>query len=306
MRHNTFEPSKFGYAKLKMHPSTLINVTLLCFLNASFMIAGTVLNSVVIISLWKSSQLRKKLCYFMILVLSSFDLALVIIVQPLLILSTILWSKKIYHAEIERMRIYTSALLEGFSTFALLTLNIERCLALSRPFFHQTAVTKGKLLFFQALQVIIVISLMLLSFLVDGLIIATVYLLSFLFALAVLNYKMLTIAKSKREDELRVAPDRPATPDNRGRHKKRMRNLKSVSTCTLVVGCFFICSIPKSIFGTWSYTSKTPINDRQWILFYIWASTFICMNSTFNCLIFFWRNSILRCEGMKILKCSET
>ena len=281
-----------------------MNTLLLCLLNASFMVAGIVLNSVVIISLWRSSQLRKKLCYFMIIVLSCFDLALVTFVQPLLILSTILWSIESYRSEIEFMRIYTSSLLEDFSMFALLTLNIERYLALTRPFFHQTVVTKGRLALFQLLQIIIVVSLMLFSFLVNGLVIATVYLLSFLFALCFLNYKMLMIAKSKREGELRIAPDRPETPDNQ--EKQKRRNFKTISTCTLVVGCFFICSIPKSIFGTWSYTSKTPVSDQQWILFYIWASTFICMNSTFNSLIFFWRNSILRREGMKILKCSGT
>jgi hypothetical protein len=26
------------------------------------------------------------------------------------------------------------------------------------------------------------------------------------------------------------------------------------------------------------------------------------MNSTFNCLIFFWKNKILRTEGMKLIK----
>jgi hypothetical protein len=26
------------------------------------------------------------------------------------------------------------------------------------------------------------------------------------------------------------------------------------------------------------------------------------MNSTFNCLIFFWKNNILRTEGMKVIK----
>ena len=58
------------------------------------MVAGIFLNSVVIISLWRSSQLRKKLCYFMILVLSCFDLAVVTITHPLLIVSTIYFSRR--------------------------------------------------------------------------------------------------------------------------------------------------------------------------------------------------------------------
>ena len=67
-----------------MSPSALIHAILLCLLNASFLVAGIILNSVVIISLRRSSKLRKKLCYFMIFILSRFDLAAVIIVQPVL------------------------------------------------------------------------------------------------------------------------------------------------------------------------------------------------------------------------------
>jgi hypothetical protein len=74
----------------------------LCMINIIFMVAGIFLNSVVIISLWISSQFRKKLCYFMILVLSCFDLAVTV----------------------------------------LFTLNVERFLALMCPFFHQASVTK--------------------------------------------------------------------------------------------------------------------------------------------------------------------
>ena len=69
-----------------MHISTLINAVLLCLLNASFMTVGVVSNSVVIVSLWRSSQLRKKLRYFMILVLSCFDLAVVAVCHPLVMI----------------------------------------------------------------------------------------------------------------------------------------------------------------------------------------------------------------------------
>jgi hypothetical protein len=49
-------------------------------------------------------------------------------------------------------------------------------------------------------------------------------------------------------------------------------------------------------------TSEMPLYDRQVVLFHLWVDTFASMNSTFNCLIFFWRNSILRLEGMNIVK----
>ena len=309
VQQNSFRPAKHDKIRNKymMHPTVLINAILLCLVNTSVMVVGIILNSTVIVSLWRSPQLRKKLCYFTIFVLSCFDLGVVAIVQPLLMVSTILWSMQIYSAQIQTTRIHTSVHLFGFSMFALLTLNIERFLALTRPFFHQTAVTKRKLALFLPLQMITGIALSLLWLSCSkGMfchsIFITVFLLLFLFILAFLNYKMLVIVKSKRQDELHVAPARLETPENQERQKGRSRNFKNISTCCLAVVCFFWFSFPQTIFGIWSYTLKLPMNDRRRILFDIWASTFVCMNSTLNCVIFFWRNSILRREGVKILK----
>ena len=228
-----------------MHPSTLIHAILLCFLNTFFMLIGIILNSAVIISLWRSSQLRKKMYCFTIFVLSCFDLGVVAIVQPLLMLSTILWSMQMYSAQIETTRICMDLLLVGSSMFALLTLNIERFLALTRPFFHQTAVTKGKLVLFLAIQIITGVALLLLGLFylkakIYFFVLIAVFLLLLLFILAFLNYKMLVIVKSKREDELRVAPARSETPENQERQKRRKRNFKNISTCCLAVGFFFL------------------------------------------------------------------
>jgi hypothetical protein len=266
------------------------------------MVAGILLNAVVIISLRRASQLQKKLCYFMILVLSCFDLVVVAIAHPLLILSTILWSMEIYHGEIEVTRVYTTTLLGGFSMFALLTLTIERFLALTYPFFHQTAVTKKGLLFFQAFLVTTTVSVSQLVHLYEKTVdvLTAVFILFFLFVFVCLNYKMFIIAKSKRNDE-RVFPTGTATSRNQER-KRRKLNFKNISTCSLAVGCFFVCSFPRIIYSAARFTSNMPFYNRQILLFNIWSVTSLFMNSTFNCLIFFWRNSILRREGMKIAK----
>ena len=44
----------------------MVSASFLCVFNVAFMIAGIFLNSVVIISLRRSSQLRKKLCHFVL------------------------------------------------------------------------------------------------------------------------------------------------------------------------------------------------------------------------------------------------
>jgi hypothetical protein len=43
------------------------------------------------------------------------------------------------------------------------------------------------------------------------------------------------------------------------------------------------------------------LSDKQFLLFSLWSGTFTSLNSTFNCVTFFWRNSVLRREGMKIV-----
>ena len=287
-----------------MDSSTFINALLLCLLNASFMVAGTFLNSVVIISLWRSSQLRTKLCYFTIFILSCFDLAAVTITHPVLILSTISWSMKTLHKEIKIIWNCTTILFAGFSMISLLTLNIERFLALTCPFFHQTTVTKKRLVHFQAFWTIIILTFSLLVYFYDQTIsniTITVLVLVLLLLFISLNYKIFIIAKSKRKDD-RVTPASTATASGHQERKKRKINLKNISTCCLAVACFFICSSPQIIYSVLRFT-ETLVNDRHAWLFSLWSSTFVAMNSTFNCLIFFWRNSILRREGMKIAKC---
>jgi hypothetical protein len=235
----------------------------------------------------------------MILVLSCFDLAVVAITHPLLIVSTIYISQ----AEINEIREITrtsiSFILYGCSMFALLTLNVERFLALTRPFFHEAAVTKTRLLCFQAFWAVIIVGQSPLVFFhtnaINIIIGVCGSLLMFLFIYS--NYKMFKIAKSKPADE-RVAPT-TAMDENR---KTRILNLKSISTCSLAVGCFFCCFCPQMIYLALRLASRTSMSERRFLLFTLWSGTFASqLNSTFNCAIFFWRNSILRREGMKIV-----
>ena len=282
-----------------MDANTFIQAVFLCLLNVSFMVVGIFLNAVVIISLWRWSQLRNKLGYFMIFVLSCFDLAVVAVIHPSLILATILWT--VQNDEGRIARTHVSVLLTGFSLISLLTLNFERFLALTYPFFHQTAVTKRRLVLFQAFWMIVIVSLSPMLYMDRKIylnIVVAVFFSFLLFAFIFLNYKMFILAKSKRNDA-RVAP--AAMSPHQQRRKNRL-NLKNVSTCSLAVGCFLICSFPKIIYSSLRSTSDTPRQERNIWLFGLWSNSLVAMNSTFNCLIFFWRNSILRREGIKILK----
>ena len=261
------------------------------------MVTGIFLNSVVIISLWKSRQLRKQLCYFMILVLSCFDLAVVIITHPFLITSTIYYSLEGIQIFLEDLREWITFILYGFSMAALFTLNFERFLALTCPYFHQTSVTKTKLVCFQAILTTITIGLSPLVYVttIGGEVVAAAFILLLLSLIVYANYKMFKIAKSKSAD-VTVASS-TARPVEESRTKSIL-NLKNVSTCSLVVACFFFCSCPLLIY---LILLCFEYDRQELLLFGLWSGTLTSMNSTLNCVIFFWRNSVLRREGMKII-----
>ena len=207
---------EFRIRIFKMHLSTVTNASFLCVLNAVFMIAGIFLNSVVIITLWRSSRLRKKLCYFTILVLSCFDLAVMAIVHPIQISSTISVLLEKYNYTQEVVRFYVAIAVNSFSMFALLVLNIERFLPLTFPYFHQTSVRKRRLIFYLVALIISRTFVLSLSYLnmnmAVSLNILTVTVIPiFLLLLSFLNYKMFIIARSRRENEI--------VPSNRLRNR---------------------------------------------------------------------------------------
>ena len=73
-----------------MELSYFINLIFILILNVLFFVSGICLNSVVILSFWRSTQLRKKSCYLMIMVLSCSDLLVCLTSNPLVALTTML------------------------------------------------------------------------------------------------------------------------------------------------------------------------------------------------------------------------
>ena len=281
-----------------MDQAAIANVFLLCTVNVLFMIAGICLNSVVIISLWRSSQLRNKTCYFMIFVMSCFDLSAVVINHPLLMASEIVRAFGDYDKLPGYITSFIVILSNAFSMAALLTLNIERFLAVSYPFLHERVVTKEKLMSFQAFLSFIAIGLVTLTFnkmVLSRHLLVAVYLPGFFIFFICLNYKTFLVANSKRKS-IKVAPA------NEQKRKLPKLNLQTMSTCSLAVYCYLVCASPEIIHSFFTLITTTDLSRTSDRIFCTWAVTFLTANSTFNCLILFWRNTVLRREGMKIIK----
>ena len=276
-----------------MSASDLVNVSFFVMVNAIFTIAGIFLNVTVIISFLRSSKLRKELGYFMILVLSCFDLAVVAIAQPLQIYSMI----SFYHGKNneleEQIKYKIILLLNGSSIQAVFMLTIERYLALVYPFFHQTSVTRRRLvlgmgiLFFPMSVVYWFFAKSETLEMIARMTYPSIFLLSIFY----LNYKMFLIAKSKRMNR--------TVPSSTHQEEERCKvQSKKISTCTFVVICYAVCKCPALAFFIIRLSKAHFLDEGQATLFHLWAVTFFQMNSTLNCLIFFWRNSILRREAM--------
>ena len=181
----------------------------------------------------------------------------------------------------------------GFSYFALLVMNFDRYLATSYPIFHRTSVTKGRLLTVLALLIIVEITLGVKS--VNEFNYNQVHLL-ILFILLIpamlfINYKLFLVVRKSRKNK-RISPN-----------MKKTFSLKNISSCLLVVACIVVVTIPWFVYtGLRINSSETTNILNNVTLAAMWGITISLMNCTFNCLIFYWKNKVLRTEGLKVLK----
>ena len=264
-----------------------VNLIFIFVVNIIFLFSGICLNSLVIISFWRSVQLRKKLCYFTIMVLSCCDLLVVLTNHPFMALVTIL-------SLTEKINVYPGWLMIshklllmfiGLSLVALLVMNVDRYLATHYPIFHRTFVTKGKLL--ALFTVLVIIELTSAAMSINDLVISfqvhlLIFLAIFIPPMLFINYKLFTVArKGRRNNEI--------SPEIRNSF-----SFKNIPSCLLVVACLIVLSIPTFVHIGLRLTSKETEStlDNARIAAH-WSRTIASMNSTFNCLIFYWKNKTL-------------
>ena len=277
-----------------MDLNVYIQLIFLCVVNVMFFFAGIVLNTLVIVSFWKSSaDRRKKICYFMIMMLSCFDCLVVITKHPLGILRLVFWLNGMYDllAIIQTGEQYATLFI-GFSVIALLVLSFERYLGAYYPFFHRTSVTRHRLLTLLAVLCILPIILFMIS--LNDLVISFSVGLIIFFAIVFppiifLNYKLFKISRKVRRDNT-------ASPEPSTLHV----NLKNIHTCLLAVACLVLMYIPTFFFIAFNIVEKPTSENVS--MSKTWSDNVATANSTLNCLIFFWKNDVLRREGKKILK----
>ena len=167
---------------------------------------------------------------------------------------------------------------------------LDRYLSTYYPLYHRTSVTKGKLLGLHAILSILTVTFLMLttyniilSFEVGLLICLGILFPSMLF----INFKLFIISRKNRPN---ISPE-----------MKKAFSMKNVSSCLLAVACFVALSIPAFVYGGLKLTLKDTLTLDVANIAALWGRTIASMNSTCNCLIFYWKNKILRAEGKKVL-----
>ena len=280
----------------EMESVYFINLIFIFVLNAFFFFSGVCLNSVVIISFWRSVQLRKKLCHFMIMVLSCCDLLAVLtncswgVLYALLRLTGKLDVNSTWPYLVTRW----AATFQLVSLLALLVMNFDRYMATSYPLFHRTSVTKKRLSTILAILIIIQMCLLLMSLndLISWQLYVTIFFVLVSPPMLFFNCKLLAVIRKSRGDRA-VSPE-----------MKKTFSLKNVSSCLLAVACYVTLSILPLVYAGLkrNYAQGTLTFDHHVNLIGTWGVTIISMNPTFNCLIFYWKNKVLRTEGLKVIK----
>ena len=301
-----------------------INGIVACVVNAILAITATIVNALVILTFWKSPNLRTKAPFFLIMVLSLTDFAVGVLVHPMFIVMMIRQltgrgdciSKTIYLA--------ATTLFPGLSGATLTVINVERYLAIAHPFFYQRRVTKENLLVATLLSwsswIPIIVTAFFNTKLENKLVIFYVTAMCLLTTLVYLRIYL--IARQKR----RLAP-KPLTAttecclqvkcstvgldseparnaaDKREKLTEFIKDVKLAKTFVLIVVCSQVCYFPSVVYHVYLYLNKGAAVTMPLMIAGAWVLTFITINSTLNSLIFFWKNSQLRNEMLRIVRC---
>ena len=131
-----------SYIVTKPTTSYIVNSIVGCVVNAILFVVGSFLNALVIYIFWKTPHLRNKVSYFVIIVLSSIDILVTLVVHPAHLVMSI--AEIVGKAKCVYKTFYhiTTVTLSGMSFLTFFVMNVERYLSIVHPMFHFKHITK--------------------------------------------------------------------------------------------------------------------------------------------------------------------
>ena len=268
---------------------------------AGILIIPTVLlNAVAVITIWKTTQLRKKPCYFVILIQSTVDLGVGSVAIPLIFVRLL--------APFTNIDICTAAVVvktitglpTGLSMVTLSALTIERYIGVVHPYSYRKWVTKRRILMFALGGGLAILSVIIASTFSQnlemrqaGIGVLVVFLIFTSFAYIRIYLVVRRLSRSE------VRPYEEGGEENMKR-RRVLREMKHAMSCFIVVISFIVLLVPFTLFPFF-----TRMGEMNFNVYLMWSGTLIFLICTVNSVIFFWRNTALRQEAIKILKNSS-
>lgn len=277
------------------------NRTYLIAFNSVLIFSTIFLNLLSVITIRKSSQLKNKLCYFVILLQSAVDMCVGIFSIPLFII--FLASPFLGIQNCLEIVVLTNSilLLPGSSVITLTIMTIERYIGVLHPYSYKTLLTKSRivslmcLLLFPSL-IIIIASIRFLS--VFMWLYSTYLIISVLLIFTVYTYsRIYFVIRKLAHSEQRPCDIEMQQQGESCRKRSLLQNIKRGKSCFIAVFCFIFCWLPSAV-------GPLNLHTEQWEqgAYTAWSMTFIFLNSNFNSIIFFWNNTLLRKEAIKTVE----
>ena len=278
-----------------------INVRVLCFTNVIFFTAGTLLNGLVLYTFVRSRLLRSKTSFYLVAVTSGFDFIVITVVHPL---SVVYFYSGITGNDVdcqyyEMLYNILRYLLCSVSSYILLLMSVERFMAVCCPFYYQRFITKRKLSWCAVSVCLTISGLWLLTMKVTSTkVIVIITMINFLFLATGVMYTTIYIIARKKRHHYYISQSRVV----REQRQHFLQNLKLSSVYVLVTVTFTVCFSPTLVvYILENFVKPGDSSYHIFFIFRLWAGAFLTMNSTFNCCVYFWKNSALRKEAKKVL-----
>ena len=289
------------YAFITKFPShsLYINHIIVLVVNSILVIPTILLNAVSIMTISKSSQLKSKPCYFIILIQSAADLVVGVLGIPLYLANLSGEIRGDSNCVVAVLAHRLSRITVGISTLILFGMTLERYIAVLHPYSY-SRVTKKKILIFACFAAKGVVFVAILSSAIRVLrsifITATVTL---FFIFATFVYTRIYLVVIKMVDSQNKRHSVAVTEEKLTRKKRFFQEIKQAKSCFLVVMCYSILSLfPVTL----AFIFVIKGNQFEVRTIYAWTTTLGMLNCGANSLIFFWTKTMLRREAVKMLK----
>ena len=270
-----------------------------CVVSCLLMIPTVLLNGISVNTIFRSSQLSSKLCYFLVLVQSAIDLAVGLLSIPLY--SSIRVTELLGTATCLSTFICETVayLIFGFSLTILSVFTFERYTSIFHPHFHRSHLTKRRILIYNGCISIVVFMEPILRVASERVyeIAVTVGVLTFLFFHTYAYAKIFLVVRNMKFPRNEVGDCSTVQSSSTSERKKSRRNHKLAKSCALVVGISYLCYIPSVV--CYIRYKHNLVNYR---VTHFLCTIVIAVKSSLNCIVFFWRRPLLRGEALKVLR----